>query len=98
MEIKVGQFGRFWDSVRPEDDYYTYGFLDRIDEEDKEPYATIEGTYWENFEPADPQPGWPQRRRVILDRKKLLQILIDGGFLPDNKGNFESVNMVCREV
>jgi len=84
MMIKLGQFGRFWND---DDDGYAYGYFSGI-MEGPHHYVDHLDIGWEHFEPADPQPQWPTRRRVIKDRAKLCRVLLDMGYVPDEAGNF----------
>jgi hypothetical protein len=84
--IKEGQFGRFWDSGYSRNGY-SYGYLKYITNP-KVGFIDDKDYIWQHFEPSDPQPEWTTRRRIIADRAKLCQILLDKGYKPDHNMNF----------
>lgn len=90
MKTGTGQFGRFWDEdwEREENDFI-YGYLGGYSQANSK-YLAADGAGWKHFEPAEIPPRWPSRRRVIADRAKLCQVLLDMGFRPNGEGNFVS--------
>ena len=86
----IGKFGRAWNGDRPKDGGgYAYGFCVRVIYGCKWPFRMTDGELYKCFEPAESEPTFPDPpRRLIKDRARLAQVLLDGGWVPDADGSF----------